>query len=78
VCLEVVARQRRYGVPAGRGRERQHLEARAVEGDEILREQGIACLEEGVWIELEGGADSIVRVEADAGPVAGEDEEEVE
>lgn len=59
-------------------RQGQDLEARAVEGDEVLFDESIAQLEEVVERQLEGGCDAVLAVVADAVAVGGEDDEEVE
>jgi hypothetical protein len=53
-------------------------ESAAVEGDEVHVDKAVADDEIVVERELEGGADPVVGVEADAVAIAGEDEGEVE
>jgi len=80
VVLLEVARMEQWRGRRGDGmrREREHLEAGAVESDEILGDDPVAHVDVVVEVELEGGADSVLGVEADAVAVSGEDEEEVE
>ena len=69
------------GGPAGEdrlGRERQDLEASAVEGDEVFFDEAGAQLQVLVEGDFERGADSVVGVEADAVAVGGKHKEEVE
>src|SRR5262245_9573552 len=79
VALEVVwAGQRRtswYERPIG---QREHLKARAVEGDQVHGDELVAQLEVVLDGQPERRADAIVGVEADAITVAGEDEEEIQ
>lgn len=53
-------------------------EARAVVGDQIARDQGVARLEVGFQIHLEQRADRVVVVEAQPVAIGGQDEQEVE
>src|SRR5262249_10790918 len=72
------------GTKVGRGginggqREGEDLKAGAVEGDEIFGEQPVARFDVVVEDHLEDGSDAVARIEADAVPVRGEDEEQVQ
>jgi site-specific recombinase XerD len=79
VILEVVVGdERRRGRENGRGRQGEDLEARPVEGDEVLCDKVVASRDVLVERDLERRADAFVAVEADPVPVAGEDEDEDE
>jgi hypothetical protein len=62
----VVGDERGRGREDGRRREGEDLEARPVEGDEVLSYEAVARRDVVVERDLEGRANAIVPVEADA------------
>src|SRR5712671_6100512 len=70
--------KRGRGTVDGGGRKREDLEASAIEGDEVLGEQTVACLDVVVEDHLEDGADAVAPIEAHALTVGGQDEKQVQ
>ena len=77
--FEICRTAERLGSPPYRPRrQREHLEAGAIEGQQVFADEAVARFDIGIERAFECRADGVVAIEADAVAVAGENEKEIE
>jgi hypothetical protein len=74
----LAAEQVAGGLVQGPAGQRKHLEACAIEGDQVFIDESVAGVEEVVEVDFKHAADSVEAVEAQAVAIGGQDEEDVE
>ena len=79
VRFEICCAAERLGArPCRPRRQGEHLEARAIEGQQVFVDEAVARFDVGIERAFECRADGVVAIEADAAAVTGENEKEIE